>query len=66
MSNEANEFKEYEKARKLIDGVVEPQIEKVIQELNKILKTYGIAAAATINWEFIPLDKKKEIQNESS
>ena len=63
MSKTITEPSEYKKARTLIDKVVEPQIEKIIVQLNDTLKKYGLAAAATINWEFISLEQKKDVSN---
>lgn len=65
MSDKQSEPVEYKKARVLIDKVIEPQIGKVVEELNKTLKRYGLAAACTINWEFISLNEK-EVPNGKS
>ena len=54
----------YDKARKLIDKVLEPKIHTMVMAFNEHLKNSGLIAIATINWEFHPIKDEKESSNE--
>lgn len=56
----------YEKVTKFIVAQVEPRIQKIVTEINKVFAKDGIRAGVELTWYYDEIDaEKKEVKDES-